>query len=139
MAKKWIHIALFSACISIIALQGCTKSSGNIGQAVFWYNLATCDSVLAYFPQETLTYRIKNGPNSHFFVDTVIGTQSNITYWPQPPTCGHPAAITFTLNMGAENNEPMLYFITRPNGNNMWSGSFNLNGGSCTSIQLTYP
>jgi hypothetical protein len=138
MKKERTLIVLLFACIAMTAIQAC-KKNGNVGQAVFWNDKATADSVLAHFPVETLTYRVKNGPNSHFSVDTVLATQVNTTYWPTPAPCGHPSSITFALDMGSENNEPMLYIVTRPNGSNLWSGSFNLNGGACSSIQLTYP
>ena len=99
------------------------------GKQVFWYGLATSDSLWNIVGATSLTYRVDG---------SVIAVISASVYFNTPPTCGTPGTASITKNLGSSQTGSASYTVVDNFGTTIWSGTLNFNGNTCNATELIY-
>ncbi len=99
-----------------------------IASAVFWFNEATSDSLLAY---DVTSFTI-------FVDDEEVGTLDVSDYLTGEPYCGQESAITVMKNLGSDKTRQSSYSVIDQDGYEILSGRVNFVANTCPAIQLVY-
>lgn len=141
---------LFVAGLTVLALafsscakEGCTdpdsvnydpkatQSDGTCryeGEAVFWYNEATADSLVNDDATSLL-----------FYVDgKLVGSTSTSVFWSKAPECGETGSITIKKDLGSLKTGTATYSVRDQTDFEYWKGTLDFKANTCIGWELVW-
>jgi len=98
------------------------------GSAVFWYNQAAANSLVAD-GASSLSLYVNN---------TLSGSQGTNTFFAVRPDCGADGSMSVTKDLGNLTVGNYTYSVVDQTGYLYWSGSLIINSNTCEAIELVW-
>ena len=130
---------LFTSCKK----EGCTDADAQNYNSEAKKDDGTCTfeaKHVVWYGETAANALVADGATSlTYYVDgQIVGSGAANLYWTSAPDCGQDGSITISRDLGSVKTQSYTYSVVDQTGWEYWSGIFNFNANTCTTIELTW-